>query len=135
MSMKTDYGEALSMAAEQATEQTEAYWAWRAGKTVQIFCVLDNSWRDLAPNSVLHSHLILRRKPQPKLRPWKPEEVPIGARVREKHCDWTGTIVAAVDCGFMIHVKTAWLVEWGNAAHYMFSTDGGKTWAPVGVVE
>lgn len=62
---------------------------------------------------------------EPKLRPWKPEEVPLGAQRR-----FVGT-------------KLRWLItndgdenaikDWfKNCEH---STDGGKTWHPCGVIE
>lgn len=79
-----------------------------------------------------------RPAPEPRLRPWKPEEVPVGALIRGK----------------MFSIEHRWMIVGWNIAtlitsnpalgslhfdtclhDYEHSTDGGKTWAPCGVME
>ena len=69
----------------QTTEQLEqtiaGLRAWYARKPIQVWSSLRNEWddvRDLDTITIAISEL-LRPKPSPKLRPWKPEEVPVGA--------------------------------------------------------
>ena len=79
-----------------------------------------------------------RIKPEPKLRPWRPEEVPVGAIVKS---DVAAYLIIAVNfekAAIAMMSNTMDVVRWyatdsidGN--HY--STDGGKTWKPCGVEE
>jgi len=65
-------------------------------------------------------------KPEPKLRPWKPEEVPLGAWMRGIDSDnqrWMLTNSMNEDR------RREWLL------HNQHSTDQGKTWLPCGVEE
>lgn len=116
------------------TEQAEALLAWKSGETIEHWVPETSRWETLCSYTVRVDD-ILRRKSQPKLRAWKMEEVPIGARIRGDNRDWIGTIIGANRGGFMISVCTIWSVPWGSSIGYEFSTDGGKTWLPVGVVE
>lgn len=78
----------------------------------------------------------------PKLRPWDPLEVPVGARYRAigmvNHC--------AIITGFTPRVITSSCFDAGNRdngqiefsemlAGYEHSIDNGKTWQPCGVLE
>ena len=77
-----------------------------------------------------------RVKPTPTLRPWKPEEVPVGASVRNKSTrsrylitDWNCAApfvikVSGIDYTFKVMLD-----------NYEHSLDHGKTWLPCGVVE
>lgn len=79
---------------------------------------------------------MFRIKPEPKLRPWKAEEVPVGAMVKS---DGGGryVILGADTAG--IAVPRGDGVEWRDYLitlnSYTHSTDGGKTWLPCGVQE
>lgn len=79
----------------------------------------------------------VRLKPEPKLRAWKPEEVPVGALYKGNgwgrferaiilHTDgnrvWLGSINLPFSLGEML----------SDGSH---STDNGATWKPCGVVE
>lgn len=78
-----------------------------------------------------------RIKPTPTLRPWRPEEVPVGALVRNKQRDSehnryliiavNGDYVAA-GRGMYEHLN----ILFNNSEH---SLDHGKTWLPCGVME
>jgi hypothetical protein len=72
-------------------------------------------------------HYDYRIKPTVKLRPWTPDEVPLGAWVRNTQ-----------------YPKTRWLIDRTSSEEnrkdwldtkYEHSTDGGKNWLPCGVVE
>ena len=73
--------------------------------------------------------------PAKKWRPWTPEEVPVGVKMRERECTgWftptcagDGEIEIVVD-GKIQKVKLTELAD--NHEH---SLDGGKTWLPCGV--
>ena len=77
-----------------------------------------------------------RIKPTPKLRPWKPEEVPLGAWV--KWFSDNGAVERHVITG-----HGACSVYFGSSAsgfadmlkYHAYSIDGGKTWLPCGVEE
>ena len=62
---------------------------------------------------------------EPKLRPWKPEEVPLGAHMRCKVREHRFLLTETWDN----LIRKTWLDE------YEHSTDGGKTWKPCGVEE
>lgn len=68
-----------------------------------------------------------RIKPTSALRPWTPDEVPLGAWGRNPQ-----------------YPKARWLIDWTSSeenrkdwldSKYEYSTDCGKTWLPCGVVE
>lgn len=62
---------------------------------------------------------------EPKLRPWKPDEVPLGAWMRDKQSLRRYLIISdGLEDG-----HADWL------SNYEHSTDGGKTWLPCGVLK
>ncbi len=78
-------------------------------------------------------------KQEPKLRPWKPEEVPVGGvAIRHKNTqDRPGTLLEITgydiyiwDCGRPFTVSLEALCR-----EYTHSLDHGKTWLPCGVLE
>jgi hypothetical protein len=71
----------------------------------------------------------------PKLRPWRQEEVPVGAQIRYKNNSLAHRhlIVSSSPCGLAGH-DTNW--DYGLLFSAMeHSTDNGKTWHPCGVLE
>jgi hypothetical protein len=90
-----------------------------------------------------------RIKPEPKLRPWKPEEVPVGAILRDNGREFEILGVcekfSAIKCPAVIlsvidgvcfprgHYFLKDLVT--SITKPQHSTDGGKTWKPCGVEE
>lgn len=120
--------------------------AYGEGKTVQLNCnTAENpKWQDMSslnfncfPNSC-------RIKPEPKLRPWKPEEVPVGAWYKSS----AGTIYIPVcksEDGKLAFIGTSdssqsayWYSAYGlfnPSCGWLHSTDNGKTWHPCGVEE
>ena len=66
-----------------------------------------------------------RVKPEPKLRPWTADEVPLGAQLRYKGDTSRSLLgITATD-----EIRKEWLAEREH------SIDGGKTWLPCGVEE
>lgn len=110
--------------------------AWADGKEI---LVNGESQIDCLNLNYGYSPEMYAIKPEPKLRPWRPEEVPVGALIRDrKNDDCFRTIISAVTINEEIKhandTEAAWtpteeLEEW------LHSTDGGKTWQPCGVQE
>src|SRR5271157_4351377 len=95
------------MTREQAKEFLDCIDAARAGRKLQY--KTGNkwfSWRDDANElqEVLintHTDYPYRIKPTPKLRPWKPEEVPVGALMKLN--SWTRLILGVYEGGILMH--------------------------------
>ena len=97
-----------------------------------------DDWTDMDQNNcAFGSSLSLeyRIKPEPQLRPWKPEEVPAGALIKLQYggwpsviCDVSGDAISHIWDG---EVKIRSFNE--ILKHCVHSTDGGKTWKPCGV--
>lgn len=85
-------------------------------------------------DSHLHKYRIA---PEPKLRPWKPEEVPVGALIRLKgnHCQHSWLIVGYAHNEQQIAFGQTGGRSIKDLGNYEHSIDGGKTWAPCGVME
>ena len=123
-------------------EQVEAFKAWKRGEAVQWWCI--DEWLLLNSMSAICCGTIIRRNPAPKLRPWRPEEVPIPCAVRRK-CyaasgqvfHWLVTFVGVG--GIQLGNPSAENREASDfqklADKFEHSTDGGKTWKPCGVEE
>lgn len=100
-------------------------------KICNIFEVTDNPIWDF-PN------YDYRIAPTPVLRPWKPEEVPVGAQVRAKDASWTCLIIGKNCDDFCTPIFND-----KNECHSFrealedmeHSLDNGKTWLPCGVME
>lgn len=114
----------------------EAYMAWRRHENVQIWNPDTKEW-DHFCGCTIRSHYMLRRQPQPKLRAWKPEEVPVGALVR---MNWTDKEYRWVLATFKNGKAFGGFYDDGIdpfalLSNFEHSIDGGKTWLPCGVVE
>jgi len=72
---------------------------------------------------------------EPRLRPWRPEEVPVGALARNKTGEARYLIVAAGPMGIGVGVGGVWVDFESTLDSREHSTDGGKTWKPCGVAE
>ena len=124
-------------------EQAEAFKAWKRGEAVEWWMNSCVKWCELISEDTISHGDIIRRKPAPKLRPWRPEEVPVGARIRRKgRNDYCGTILGYSPLGIESTEGTsnedARLTirpyqERAESCEY--STDGGKSWLPCGVLE
>lgn len=85
-------------------------------------------------NDRFYFDIPFRIRPTPRLRPWKPEEVPVGAIVRVKDAAYIRGIISFVDNGCLNGTGT-WTSFANALTNYEHSTDGGKTWLPCGVME
>lgn len=107
------------------------------GKTIQCRNEHDaNTWYDFHTINFTYSPSFYRIKPEPKLRPWKPEEIPVGALLRNKTSNNTSLIM-----GVDFHSDNCVMCytgEWTTKdllEKNEVSFDHGKTWLPCGVFE
>ena len=117
------------------------------GKTIQYRCYATcGDWTDFYVGETLHFDMPLedyRIKPEPKFRPWKPEEVPVGALIRFMTVGNTIVgqyLIIASDFAGIVYSNTESkpvLQKTGlaNIMNYEHSLDHGKTWLPCGVME
>ena len=126
------------MTDQEIEQNVDAYKAWLKGEPVEIVASFAK-WEPIEGYHAITRKTILRRKPAPKLRAWKPEEVPVGALFR----------------GVLWHENEIAVILWTDGKHFrcggseyfifnlsdydpinfFYSTDGGKTWKPCGVEE
>ncbi len=111
---------------------------WIDKGVCELFTI--NGWKSF-PNSqfftidVEADFSFYRHKPaQPKLRPWRPEEVPVGALIKNEHL--TSMIVGAhtnedIYVGHVDHLFNCRTF----GSNWQHSTDHGKTWLPCGILE
>lgn len=112
--------------------------AWWDGE-LEFDC--DGKWikPHYAPDEASNpAHYRIRTKPT--LRPWKPEEVPVGALYRRKSQAWTAVLLPYYEgIVWMIKLESGGKVEGDYPSTCLeageHSTDGGKTWKPCGVEE
>lgn len=131
------YKQAMKDAVESGAVQ-----AWIDGKPIQHKMTGPLSqWTtvELTDPNFNHPSCFWRPAPEPKLRPWKPEEVPHLARIRRKW--WPGieySTIVGIGEGSVEYTTGGGCdsVRFDSALeHFTHSTDGGKTWAPCGVLE
>jgi len=114
-----------------------AFKAWAEGRAVQCDCA--NDWFDISDGTTFDNPSNTHRmKPEPKLRPWRPEEVPLPCVLRcigDNSIRWVALRVSFV--GVVVSSEGAVqsqpfddLLECSE-----HSTDGCKTWLPCGVME
>ena len=105
---------------------------WANGKTIQWRRRDQSEWFDIEPActaTILSwdwSTFDYRVKPEPKLRPWTADEVPLGAWMRFKRNPQDRVLIAWVS---VQADRDLWLDEREH------TIDGGKTWLPCGVEE
>ena len=120
------------MTKEQSREAGSVMIGWANGKTIQWRRRDQNEWFDVEPActaTILSwdwDEFEYRVKPEPKLRPWTADEVPLGAWMRFKRNPQDRVLIGWVS---VQADRDLWLDE------REYSTDGGKTWLPCGVEE
>lgn len=86
----------------------------------------------------------VRIKQEPKLRPWRADEVPVGALIRfAKNSSINGKyLILASDTSGIVYCNTSDIStpslikgKYSSLVDYEHSLDHGKTWQPCGVVE
>lgn len=124
---------------EQLNKNHEIMVLWLNGKKIQVkrTNVLDDTWTDFIGTDPSFDSTVWewRVKPEPKLRPWKPEEVPVGALVILE-CRKLKGIILSIDltCGTVLIGKHELPISELHT-DLKHSLDGGKTWHPCGVLE
>lgn len=134
------------MTREEMMEVGNVMKAFLNGGTIQVRvrARTNQQWTDCPCPSFNFSFYTYRVKPEPKLRKWKPEEVPLGAWFRAKG-DYRESLIIGRDlgCGMKIVMTTHGCepvlrdmrcseIEPERFEH---SSDGGATWLPCGVLE
>ena len=120
------------MTKEKAREAAQVMLAWADGKEVE--CKYPYGWDKVDMPNWDWLAFTYRIKPTATLRPWTPDEVPLGAWMRSRQGIWRSLIVA-VDSNGKIIVHYRGIEREDGLEHYEHSLDGGKTWLPCGVVE
>lgn len=123
-------------------EIIEIVQAFKAGKRIEVEGD-SGKWRhvdDPSWNFGVCFYRIAPEPPKPKLRPWRPEEVPVGALIYFPGYYRKGVIAGIVwnalnnktqlFCGFQCVDSDRALKD-----GWQHSTDGGKTWKPCGAEE
>jgi hypothetical protein len=108
--------------------------AYAEGKEIQIkFSSGSNlTWHVCEDPGFTDSPSYYRIKPEPKLRAWKINEVPIGALIRQKLFPSNVTIIAGTWKGCVkLGIYQAGDLNLGDCE---YSTDGGKNWSACGVL-
>lgn len=141
------------MTKERAKELWPVMQAYAEGKTVQYFDeATTGGWKDCEtepsvgfPQAKFESHHVhrYRIKPTSTLRAWRPEEVPLGAWLKDLDTDFSHnpvSLILSVRGAWVhfMHPQTSKMVELtaGNLLsdkRWQYSTNRGKTWAKCGV--
>ena len=120
------------MTKEESIEAGSVMIAWANGKIIQWRRRDQNEWHKIyidSPGIILSwdwDEFEYRVKPEPKLRPWTADEVPLGAWMRFKHNPQDRVLIGWVS---VQADRDLWLDEREH------TIDGGKTWLPCGVEE
>ena len=116
-------------------EQAALSWpiekAFAEGKDVE-FQTPSGKWES-TPNPSFNRTLNWRIKTEPKLRQFKPEEVPVGALYKSSSCPLPKLILCCDDNSYVLAGSEWCWVE--NMTHGLYSYDHGSPWLPFGVVE
>jgi hypothetical protein len=118
---------------EQTIEAIKVMQAFVDGKTVECK-FYTTGWSELIDPEWNFQKCEYRIKPTTKLRPWTADEVPLGAWLRSKMHSWK-CIIIEVDKRGRIGVNGGNIPLDYALQNNEYSTDGGKTWLPCGVME
>jgi hypothetical protein len=128
---------------EQWKERLSLIQAFVDGKEVEL--KVCGQWMRINASPDFNSKLEdYRIKPEPKLRPWKPEEVPVAGfliRFEKESTISASYLVIARDLhGVIVSNTSSFEPSLSKYSHeklltYEYSTDHGKTWLPCGVEE
>jgi hypothetical protein len=115
------------MKVQNTIEAIRVMQAFVDGRPIECAEVHKLNWGETLSPVWNWNNFTYRIKPNPTFRPWKPDEVPLGAQMRQTGKPQYRWLIdrSASDS----HRK-----DWFNNG-YEHSTDGGKTWHPCGVEE
>ncbi len=126
------------MTKEDARKRAEIMLAYANGAEIEVRMGMNDSWTTLYTPAFEQSNLLeYRIKPEKKYRPWKPEEVPVGAMIHwnsstkhtyliYSHYSDEGKVGIFKRDG----IKT---YEYETLFKYCSWSRDGKTWQPCGV--
>jgi hypothetical protein len=121
------------MTTEQLKRAGEVMIAAAQKKPLQLKGKDDTEWSDSEGGEHLEwnwNGFDYRIKPTKTLRPWKPEEVPVGAQLKQGGTRW---LIVGADSSGMVRFSTEGNLHTSKLSGYTHSADGGKTWHPCGV--
>jgi hypothetical protein len=126
----------------------EAALAWAQGKNVEAMRKSLEHWLPIhrpGESGFINSFMAsvfndaeyeFRLAPEPKLRPWQIEDVPIGAITKSKACGGEVLMIIGADTlGVLMPYYPKGISFRDMLDHRLHSIDGGKTWHPCGVLE
>jgi hypothetical protein len=116
----------------EAREMWPIIKAWSEGNTLEVAGEPVKSHRSIIFDGAPSIYTI---KPEPKLRPWKSEEVPVGALYKQRNNAHRGLIVGIVGNNVQLGNGSGYDLERDLLRDYQHSLDHGKTWLPCGVEE
>jgi len=134
------------MTREEARKAAEVMLAYADGKVIEFICRKSYDKTSITNDPSFNWSkfcYIVKPEPKPKLRPWKPEEVPVGAWIKSKNdfakkYNYFTTIIGVTSR----HIVTAEETIGEMFATFEkelerseYSVDKGKTWHPCGVLE
>ena len=126
------------MTQKQAKKWAKEIAALAEGKTIQIRDSDMGTWKDIS-SPMFAGSFDYRIKPESKLRPWRADEVPVGAVIRNIHepKQYKWLILNSITPGVAVAGEDN--IRSHSTNHLMreceHTTDGGKTWLPCGVEE
>ena len=137
------------MTREEARKAAEVMLAYADGKEIEFKTNHKDGWSSLSSNNkvlfnwFVCNYRIKSAKSEPKLRPWKPEEVPVGAWIRAKNeatikYNYFTTIIGVTSTDIVMAEETFedMFDSFEKALTTSeYSIDKGKTWHPCGVLE
>jgi len=123
------------MTREQWKERLPLIQAFVEGKEIETNS--NGIWKLIANPDFSNRISCYYIQPEPKLHPWKPEEVPVGCLVRSKTPDSPHNkyVLFALNSNHVAFEKAGWESLESLLANYEHSLDHGKTWQPCGMVE
>lgn len=126
------------MIRERAKELWPIMKAYSEGECIQ-YLKKDGTWEVSSEEESFSHGWHYRIKPEPKLRPWKYEEVPVGALIRNKNWDFKNRVMIigarfdGVSIPWSEGCDVTRIVPFNDLSDYEHSTNGGKSWLPCGV--
>ena len=111
--------------------------AFAQGKEIEVKSAAELEWCP-ATDPTFRDYYEYRIKPEPKLRPWKPEEVPLDAWLKRDTETWrriNSTYIANEMRYVCLGSSSSGYSTVELFETFTHSLDGGKTWHPCGVAE
>lgn len=111
--------------------------AWIDGNPIEQRWSDNETWMKGAGNaSFTNPDAIWRPAPTPRLRPWKPVDVPVGAITKAHGDELSASMIVGYSEQGVFLAQDNGAYPFGELLRFRkHSLDGGKTWAPCGVQE